>query len=136
MPAVQKTSLRTRTGRAVRICVAAALVSGACKGSTPGAPSPATPAATFTITTTGVSPKTVDIALGDRVLFINNDVKSHSIGSNPHPDHTDCPNINQVGFLRPGDRRETGNFVTARVCGFHDHDAPNDQTMFGSITTR
>jgi plastocyanin len=114
----------------------AAGLAGACKSSAPAAPSSAPPAATFTITAAGVSPKSVEITLGDRVLFINNDARSHSIGSNPHPDHTDCPNINQVGFLKSGDRRETGNFVTARVCGFHDHDAPNDQTMFGSITIR
>jgi plastocyanin len=122
--------------RVARACLAAVLLGAGCKSSAPAAPSTSTPAATFTITTTGVSPKTASIALGDRVVFLNSDVKTHSMASDPHPDHSDCPNINQVGFLRPGDRRETGNFVTARVCGFHDHDAPNDQTLFGSITIR
>jgi plastocyanin len=117
-------------------CLPAAMLAAGCKSASPDAPSTPAPAATFTITAEGVSPKSVSIALGDRVVFVNSDVKTHSIGSDPHPDHTDCPNINQVGFLRPGDRRETGNFVTARVCGFHDHDAPNDQTLYGSITIR
>src|SRR5262245_32587330 len=93
------------------------------------APSPTdplaqTPATTITITAAGVSPKNVEIALGDRVVFKNSDNQTHSIGSNPHPEHTDCPVINQAGFLGQGQSHETGNFVVARVCGFHDHDDP------------
>ena len=83
-----------------------------------------------------MSPKNIDIALGDRVAFVNNDGVAHSIGSNPHPDHSDCPGINQAGFLLPGSTHETGNFVTARVCGFHDHDDPFNQTLWGTITTK
>jgi plastocyanin len=109
----------------------------ACGQKAPGAPSdPGTTSARITINSTGVSPKNVDIGLGERVLFINNDARPHSIGSNPHPDHTDCPNINQAGFLGPGQRHETGNFVVARVCGFHDHDDPTNQSLWGTITTR
>jgi len=127
---------RDVTSTSLAVCLSAAMLGAGCKSAPPAAPSAPAPAATFTITAEGVSPKSANIALGDRVLFLNSDVRTHSIGSDPHPDHTDCPNINQVGFLRPGDRRETGNFVTARVCGFHDHDAPNDQTLYGSITVR
>jgi len=83
-----------------------------------------------------VNPKNVDIALGDRVLFVNNDSQTHFIGSNPHPDHTDCPSINQVGFLSRGQSRETSNFVVTRACGFHDHDDPFNQTLWGTITTK
>ena len=32
--------------------------------------------------------------------------------------------------------RETGNFVIARACGFHDHDDPLNQALWGTITTR
>ena len=34
--------------------------------------------------------------------FVNNDSRSHEMFSDPHPEHTDCPEINQVGFLSPG----------------------------------
>ena len=110
----------------------------ACGHGSSGAPitPPSGASATFTITREGVSPKHLDIALGDRVVFINNDTVAHSIGSNPHPDHTDCPSINQAGYLLPGKTHETGNFVVARVCGFHDHDDPLNQTLWGTITTR
>jgi plastocyanin len=102
----------------------------------PAQPSPPEPAATFTITSLGVTPKSAAIALGGRVLFVNNDTRTHSIASDPHPDETDCPNLNQVGFLRPGEKRESGNFVVVRDCGFHDHDSPFDQTLMGTVTTQ
>lgn len=92
------------------------------------------PSPTIVITSAGVSPKTIQIAIGNRVLFINNDARSHNMYSDPHPEHTDCPEINQVGFLSPGERRETGNFVTPRSCGFHDHDNPDNNSLKGTIT--
>ncbi len=58
------------------------------------------------------------------MLFVNNDTKSHNMASDPHPEHTDCPEINTVGLLQPGQSRETENLVTVRTCGFHDHDDP------------
>ena len=109
-----------------------------CSGSRPPTlPSgPVVTTTTITITSAGVSPKDIQIVLGARVLFINNDTRSHEMGSDPHPDHTDCPYINQVGFLLPGERRETGNSVLTRVCGFHDHDNPDVQNLRGTITTK
>jgi plastocyanin len=81
------------------------------------------------------SPKNIIVTRGSQVTFINNDTASHNMTSDPHPDHTDCPEINSVGFLSAGQRRQTGNMVTNRtVCGFHDHDAPNVAGLQGSIT--
>jgi plastocyanin len=91
---------------------------------------------TITITSSGVSPRNVQIALGSRVLFVNNDSRSHNMTSDPHPDHTDCPDINQVGFLAAGQSRETGNMVTARTCGFHDHDMPSQGLLTGQIVIK
>jgi len=69
------------------------------------------------------------------VTFINNDNQSHNMTSDPHPEHTDCPEINSVGFLSGGQQRQTGNMVTNRaVCGFHDHDLPNVAGLQGSIS--
>jgi plastocyanin len=106
-----------------------------CGGTTTPSPDPVpAPSPTIVITSAGVSPKTIQIALGSRVLFINNDSRSHNMYSDPHPEHTDCPEINQVAFLSPGERRETGNFVMARSCGFHDHDNPDNESLKGTIT--
>jgi plastocyanin len=114
------------------VVVSAGAMVAACGGSSDTMPS-ATPAATFTITTSGISPKSVTVARGSQVQFINNDNTFHDMESNPHPEHTDCPEINSVGFLSPGQSRQTGNLNTARTCGFHDHDNPNNTAVQGSI---
>ena len=113
----------------------AALTCGSSSTSSPGAPSQPSSNA-FTITEIGVSPKSVTIQVGARVLFINNDSKSHNMASDPHPEHDQCPPINQVGFLNPGESRETGNFVTAETCGFHDHDEFSNQSLWGTIVVQ
>ena len=69
-----------------------------------------------------------------RVVFTNDDTVAHEMSSDPHPTHTDCPQINQVGFLRPGETRETGNFVRPEECGYHDHINPTNATLTGTIT--
>lgn len=73
------------------------------------------------------------MAPGTRVLFTNNDSRPHSMNSDPHPDHTDCTEINQVGLLNPGQTKETGNLNTVRTCGFHDHDSPQNTSLQGRI---
>src|SRR5262249_39830098 len=60
----------------------------------------------------GVSPQSITVPPGTRVTFINNDSRRHNMASDPHPEHTDCPEINQVGLLQTGQSRETGNLNT------------------------
>jgi len=118
-----------------------ALISSACGGSdTPTAPSGGgsgggggTVTGTFTITAAGVSPKTMTVAVGTRVTFVNNDSRPHDMNSNPHPEHTDCPEIN-VGFISAGATGTTQNLTRARVCGFHDHNQPDVTALQGTIT--
>jgi len=55
------------------------------------------------------------------------------MSSDPHPEHTDCVEINQVGFLTPGQSRATGNLNTAKSCGFHDHNQPSNGSLTGRI---
>jgi plastocyanin len=124
--------------RVARVIALSAVVS-ACGGSSTApssAPVPPVASNTITITSSGVSPKNVQIAVGSRVLFINNDSRSHNMQSDPHPEHTDCPELETVGFLSPGQSHETKNFVTARTCGFHDHDDFSQQNLQGSIVIR
>jgi len=122
---------------------AAGLLIAACGGSSTSpsnVPAPGnTPSVmtnTVTITSAGASPRNIEIALGSRVLFVNDDTRSHNMTSDPHPAHDQCPDLNQVGFLSPGQRRETGNLVTARTCGFHDHDNPSQGTLTGQIVIK
>ena len=95
-------------------------------------PNPTT--ATITIGTDGrVSPSSVTIAPGGRVTMINNHSRAHDMSSDPHPEHTQCPEINQIGFLTTGQSRTSGNFNTARTCGFHDHNEPDNTGLQGRI---
>ena len=129
------------------LAVGAALAIAACGSSSSGSSSttgPSTPTTTpagavntttITITNSVASPKDIIVARGSQVRFINNDSQSHNMTSNPHPEHTDCPEINSVGFLGAGQQKQTGNMVTNRtICGFHDHDSPDVAGLRGSIT--
>ena len=114
-------------------CLLAALVSASCGGSseTPSAPSsPSTEGRTITLTSDGATPKSLTIAAGTRVIFVNNDTRPHNMASDPHPEHDLCPALNG-GVIGPGQSRESLNMFTGvndpRTCGFHDHDNPPPQ---------
>jgi len=136
--------VQTGCGRISSLVAASALgtlVVAACGGGGSGSPTPTSPtatggtsAATITITSSGTSPRTVTVSAGSRVTFINNDSRPHDMASDPHPSHGDCPPLNDVGFLQPGQSRQTGNLTTARTCRYHDHNLPSDTSLQGSIT--
>jgi hypothetical protein len=92
--------------------------------------------ATITITSNGVSPANVTITTGQVVTVVNNDSRAHDFSSDPHPQHTDCPPINSVGPINPGETQDTGVFSAARTCGFHDHNDPLNTRLQGTITIR
>jgi plastocyanin len=127
----------------VALCV---LICGACGGSggsgasgpSPTSPPTTPPGATSTLTITiannAVSPKNIIVPRGSQVTFTNNDNRPHDMESDPHPEHTDCPELAQVGFVNPGQSRQSGNLNTPRICGFHDHEQPAVAGLQGSIT--
>jgi hypothetical protein len=69
-------------------------------------------------------------------VFVNSHNRQHDMTSDPHPDHQDCPEVNQVGLLATGQTRETGNLVAVRTCGYHDHSDPNNASLRGRIVVR
>ena len=110
----------------------------ACGGSSPPpAPSPGDNPNQMIISSAGVlTPTEITIPAGARVLFINNHSRPHEISSDPHPEHDACGEMAQVGILGPGQRRESGNFVTAKTCGLHDHGEPDNDGLKGRIVIR
>jgi plastocyanin len=88
---------------------------------------------TVTITNGGVSPANVQISRGGSVRFVNQSSSQHQMASDPHPIHTNCPPINQVPFLNPGQSGQTGAFTTPGTCGYHDHLNPTNGALQGTI---
>ncbi len=114
---------------------ASAAASATATADTSSTASSATPnTATITITSAGASPRSVTVAVGGTVTFVNEDSRAHDMSSDPHPQHSDCSSVNQAGFVAPGQSRTTGALTTARTCGFHDHDQPGNRNLQGTIT--
>jgi plastocyanin len=131
------------TGVAAAICMVAAM---GCGGGSSGTPtSPTSPGGnnggggtisttTMTINAAGVlTPNDITVAVGSRVTIVNNHNRTHEMHSDPHPEHTDCPAINDVGFLSAGQSKQTGNLNVARTCGIHDHNDPGNSNLMGRI---
>jgi plastocyanin len=135
------TDLRRLAGNAIAAAalVALAACGGGGGGGNPvtgpgtGTGSPGPSGATVTISNGRVSPTSVTIAVGQSVTFVNSDGRSHNIASDPHPAHTDCPSINAVGNISNGQTKLTNSLPTARSCGFHDHDDPDNGSLKGTI---
>lgn len=131
----------------VTVALALAALGAACGGSSPSGPSGGTTTTgttttgggtttggtTITITSSGVSPRSITVPAGSTVTFVNNDNTPHDMSSDPHPQHTDCPDVNNAGFIQPGQSRSTSALRTARTCGFHDHNQPSNTSLQGTI---
>jgi len=140
MGIVEKTVKSTTGVLVAAIALAAVMVacgggstSPSGSGSPTPTPTPGPAGLTITITSAGFSPKTLTVARGSQVTFVNNDNIIHDELSDPHPEHTDCPELNSVGFMSPGQSRQTSNLNTARSCGFHDHELFSDPRWQGTI---
>jgi plastocyanin len=89
--------------------------------------------ATITIGAGGVSPSQVTISVGQSVTFVNNDTRTHTMNSDPHPVHTNCPSINNVASLAPGQSKSTLGFAGTGSCGYHDHNDSANTSLMGRI---
>lgn len=127
-----------RRAIAWRVAASMLALAAGCGGSgaAPTTPGPAANPFRITISSAGISPAELVVPPGTRVLFINQDSRPHEMTSDPHPGHFDCPEINSVGLLTPGQSRETGNLVAVLTCGFHDHANPLDSRLRGRIIIR
>jgi plastocyanin len=100
------------------------------------APSPTPTAPTITITANGMTPLEITITVGQKVTFVNNDLRSHDVVGGVDPAHPDCPEILVAGFLTPGQSRDTGIFTSARTCEYHDHTALSVPAFQGRMIIR
>lgn len=129
--------------RRASFCVvsSAVVVFAGCGGGSSGSPGnpstggPVLPgeAATITVNSNNVSPREVTVPVGSRVNFVNRGNSTIEMASDPHPVHSNCAPLNQVGGLRPGETGQTGVFEAPRRCGFHDHGRGEDERFMGTI---
>jgi hypothetical protein len=131
-------NLRTWVAGAAAVGLAIAAACGGTSSSTPNSPTggctPSTNPNTIVIQSGQICPKTLAVARGSQVTIINNDSRTHQMDSDPHPEHNQCPELNQIDTLNSGQSRSSGNLNTARTCGFHDHLAPDNAALKGTIT--
>ncbi len=124
--------------------IAVVLAVGGCGSSGSPSPSPlpqpAPPAvrpATVSITKFGLIPFETTVAVGGRVTFVNNDDLPHDIQGGADPEHHECFEIDSVGFLTPGQSRQTDPLTTSRTSEYHDHSDPDVHHGFvGRIVIR
>jgi plastocyanin len=114
-----------------------ALTVTACGGGGAGPTTPSVPGEiTVNVTSSGFKPSDAVVAVGGRVTFDNVDDRIHSIASLPLTTHSDCPAINEVGVLVPGQSKPTGALMQAKTCGYHDVFSEGGQLLTGTITVR
>ena len=141
-------TLGIRSLAAEAVAVAALVMIAACGGGSPSSPSggggsaPVVGAtssvgaigATITIgANSAVSPAQVTIGVGQSVTFVNSDTRSHQMESDPHPAHTNCPSINNVALLSPGQSKSTLGFSGTGTCTYHDHNDSGNSALMGRI---
>ena len=132
--------LGTRAGGI--ILAAGIAIVAACGGSssspssnpTPGACTPSANANTLVIQNNTICPSALTVTRGTQITILNSDSRTHEMDSDPHPEHTDCPELNQIGFLSTGQSRQSGNLNIARKCGMHDHSSPDTASLKATIT--
>jgi hypothetical protein len=102
----------------------------------PPTPGTAPPHSTATIvigSNNRLDPPDVTVAVGGRVVIVNQNNRPHDIVSDPPHLHTDCPPIEEVGFIQPGQTKQTGPLTREGLCGFHDHMQENNLEFRGRI---
>lgn len=80
-------------------------------------------AVTLSYTGSAFTPDTINATV-PLTLTVRNDSKDAlSFNSDPHPQHTQCPNLN-LGAIDPGQSKSV-TITSPETCGFHNHLNPS-----------
>ena len=85
------------------------------------------------ISAAGVNPNALHLNAPVTVTLTNNDAAAHRLEPAPELGFGDCPEVNQLGTLQPG---QSGTITITRtqvICGFHDSAAPANLAFQGFI---
>jgi hypothetical protein len=120
---------------AMTVAAVAMSCGGSSSSTSPsGSCTPSTNTNTLVIMNGAICPQALTVTRGSQLTITNQDSRNHNMASDPHPEHTDCPELNQIGLLSTGASRSSGNLNTVRTCGMHDHDDPNNGSLKARIT--
>jgi hypothetical protein len=90
--------------------------------------------AAVSISAAGVDPQVLHLNSPVTVKFTNNDRAAHKFEPAPELGDGDCPEMNQLGTLEPG---QIGNVAFTRlggfICAFHDTAAPSNLAFKGLL---
>jgi hypothetical protein len=77
---------------------------------------------TVFITDDGLQPRRLEVSSNAPVTFVNRSSVNRWIRSDPHEPggHTECPELEAIGTLAPGQSGQTGILLHER-CDYHDH---------------
>lgn len=78
---------------------------------------------TITLDSSGFSPKSLTIKVGDKVTWVNKSGADAAINSSPHPTHTDYPPLNLDAF--PNDGTLSLTFDKSGTYKYHNHLNPS-----------
>ncbi len=81
-------------------------------------------AATITYMSTGFQPAVTNVKVGSTVTIKNADSEAMQMDSDPHPAHTDEPELN-VGVVKSGESK-TFTVTKAGTWGIHNHLSPGE----------
>ena len=77
-----------------------------------------------------MSPSSIEVPVGSRVTFVNDDAHR------PHDMTSACPEIDGIGRLEPGMAGRTAIFTSPKVCTYHDRLQPTNPFRRGRIVVR
>ncbi len=84
------------------------------------------------ITSTGMSPQVLHVWEGRKAGFVNEDTQPHAVFADPHPAHTSCTGMLNIGTLAPGERRDVEN-LPIDACYYHDEGDPANMAFRGLV---
>jgi plastocyanin len=124
------------------VAIAGAIVgamAASCGSGTPTSPAAGgavhTVVATVMLEGSGPNPREITIGVGETVSFMNHENVPYTVTGGAGPSQSACPEINNVGLLRPGEIRSTAPFSIAKICDYH---VPSGQAVLfgGRIVVR
>src|SRR3954465_1293460 len=106
-----RTLITVSTLAAMTFAIACGSSGAASNGSTSpsGACTPSASPATLVIQNNTICPAALTVSRGTQITIVNSDSRAHEMNSDPHPEHIDCPELNQIGHLEPNQSRQSGN---------------------------